>query len=127
MVKYLLDTNAVSDYFLGLLPPANIKFLDSVVDKIPNISVITQIELLSWRSDSDTEQKVRSFVRDCRVLEISPKVVANCVAIRKSRKIKTPDAIIAATALANNFTLITNNEADFINIKGLKLVNPRKG
>ncbi len=37
-----------------------------------------------------------------------------------------PDAIIAATALAQGLTLITNNEKDFNNIKGLKIVNPFK-
>lgn len=37
---------------------------------------------------------------------------------------KTPDAIIAATALANDFTLITRNIKDFKNIEGFKLVNP---
>jgi len=53
-------------------------------------------------------------------------VINQCVAIRKNKKIKTPDAIIAATALADNFTIITNNEKDFANISGLKFVNPHK-
>ena len=52
--------------------------------------------------------------------------IAQCVNIRKGKKIKTPDAIIAATALAYSFTLITNNEKDFAKIKGLKIINPRK-
>ncbi|MCF8381671.1 MAG: PIN domain-containing protein [Bacteroidales bacterium] len=44
----------------------------------------------------------------------------------KSKKIKTPDAIIAATAMVHGCTLITNNEKDFNNIKGLKIANPFK-
>jgi len=48
------------------------------------------------------------------------------VNIRRNKKVKTPDAIIAATALAHGFTLITNNEKDFNSIKGLKIVNPFK-
>ncbi|WP_409017754.1 PIN domain-containing protein [Dyadobacter sp. CY323] len=47
-----------------------------------------------------------------------------CVNLRKQRRIKTPDAIIAATALANNFTLVTDNEKEFTNIPKLKIVNP---
>ena len=47
-----------------------------------------------------------------------------CVKVRKGKKIKTPDAIIAATALANGYTLITNNITDFKNIPGLKIPNP---
>lgn len=40
--------------------------------------------------------------------------------------VKTPDAIIAGTALTFNYTLITNNEKDFASIKGLKIINPYK-
>jgi predicted nucleic acid-binding protein len=57
---------------------------------------------------------------------ISANVIAHCVALRKGKKIKTPDAIIAATALAYGYILITANEKDFANIKGLKLINPYK-
>lgn len=66
------------------------------------------------------------FIADSIVLDINPDVIAHCVTLRKSKKIKTPDAIIAATALANGFTLITANERDFANIKGLKISNPHK-
>lgn len=44
--------------------------------------------------------------------------------LRRERKIKTPDAIIAATAIAFGFTLVTNNEKDFKKIDGLSIVNP---
>jgi len=37
---------------------------------------------------------------------------------------KTPDAIIAATAMSHGLTLVTNNERDFTNIKGLNVINP---
>lgn len=60
------------------------------------------------------------------ILGINQDVITQCVSLRKSKKIKTPDAIIAATALAYGYTLITNNEKDFANIKGLKVVNPYK-
>jgi predicted nucleic acid-binding protein len=53
-------------------------------------------------------------------------VVKRCIEIRRNRKIKTPDAIIAATALAKNYTIITNNEKDFAHIEGLKIINPHK-
>jgi predicted nucleic acid-binding protein len=44
----------------------------------------------------------------------------------KAKKIKTPDAIIAATAIALNAILLTNNEKDFQGIKRLKVLNPQK-
>jgi predicted nucleic acid-binding protein len=34
------------------------------------------------------------------------------------------DSVIAGTAIAHGLTLITNDEKDFNNIKGLKIINP---
>ena len=99
-------------------------FMDKVIDATPNLSIITQIELLCWKADHATELLVQNFIYDSTVLDISADVVNRCVKLRKVKKIKTPDAIIAATALAYNYTLITNNEKDFNNIKGLKIINP---
>ncbi len=98
--------------------------MDDVVDAIPNLSVITRIELLCWNTDAQTEQRVQNFIADSVILNISEKVIRYCVIIRKGKKVKTPDAIIAATALANNFTLITRNIKDFEKVDQLKLSNP---
>lgn len=126
MEQYIIDTNVVSDYFSASLPITGIQFMDSVIDSIPNLSIITQIELLCWMTDSNSEQKVKDFIVDSNVLDISSDVIIYCVNQRKGKKIKTPDAIIAATALAYNYTLITNNEKDFVYIEGLKIINPHK-
>lgn len=126
MERHLTDTNIVSDYFSLSLPTSSIAFMDSVVDGIPNISVITQIELLSWKTNEQITKNVIDFVNDSLIFNITPEIVATCVEIRIGKKIKTPDAIIAATALVNNFTLITNNEKDFVGIPNLKIINPHK-
>ncbi|MCO6498196.1 MAG: type II toxin-antitoxin system VapC family toxin [Chitinophagaceae bacterium] len=126
MEQYLMDTNVVSDYFSASFSVAGMALMDTAIDAVPNISVITQIELLCWNTDEATTQNVQNFITDSVVLDISPEIIAQCVALRKGKKMKTPDAIIAATALAYGFTLITNNEKDFANISGLKMVNPHK-
>ena len=43
---------------------------------------------------------------------------------KPGHKIKTPDAIIASTAIVNGLTLITRNTKDFKNIEGLKIIDP---
>ncbi len=116
----------VSDYFFASLPETGMVFLNTVIDAVPNLSVITQIELLCWQTDAITEQHVKNFIADSSILNITPDVIAHCVTLRKSKKMKTPDAITAATALANGFVVIIANEKDFINIKGLAIVNPHK-
>lgn len=126
MERYLIDTNVISDYLSASLPETGMNLMDNAIDAIPNISVITQIELLCWNTDDFTAENVKSFIADSVVLDIGPGVIVYCVALRKGKKIKTPDAIIAATALAYGYSLITANEKDFANIKGLKIVNPYK-
>jgi predicted nucleic acid-binding protein len=126
MEQYLIDTNIVSDYLSASFSTEAITLLDNAIDAIPNLSIITQIELLCWKIDNDIENKVKNFIADSIVLDISPEVISKCVSIRRDKKIKTPDAIIAATALAYGYTLITNNEKDFANISQLKIVNPWK-
>jgi len=126
MEQYLIDTNVVSDYFSASFSAAGMALMDTAIDAIPNISIITQIELLCWKTDAATEQNVQNFIADSIVLDITPGVITQCVNLRKGKKIKTPDAIIAATALAYGYTIITNNEKDFSNIKGLKIINPHK-
>jgi len=126
MAQYLIDTSSVSDYLSAAFSVKGTLFMDAAIDAIPNISVITQIELLCWKTDAATEQKIIDFIGDSIILDISPAVITQCVLLRKGKKIKTPDAIIAATALAHGYTLITGNEKDFANINGLKIVNPAK-
>ncbi len=126
MEQYLIDTNVVSDYFSSSFSAAGIAFMDVAIDATPNLSIIIQIELLCWATNAAIEQKVKDFIADSAVLDISTEVIDNCVLLRKGKKIKTPDAIIAATALAHDYTLITANEKDFANISGLKIVNPMK-
>ena len=124
MERYLIDTNVVSDYFSASLPATGLQFMDSIIDAVPILSVITQIELLCWKTDISNEQRVKDFISDSDILDITPDVILHCVNIRRNKKIKTPDAIIAATALAHNYTLVSNNDKDFKGIKGLKYVNP---
>ena len=125
MEHYLIDNNVISSYFSGLFPEKTIDFIADVIDRVPNISVITEIEALSWVSpDKNKEAVVKAFIDDANILQLSPDVIAQCINIRRSRKIKTPDAIIAATAIVHNLTLITS-DTDFNHIHGLKVINPK--
>ena len=65
MVKYLLDNNAISHFFSGLLSDIGMDFMSEVLDQTPNISVITQIEALSWiTEDKQKEDIVKAFIDD---------------------------------------------------------------
>jgi len=126
MGQYLIDNSAISNYFSGVFTEKGMDFMAEVLDQTPIISVITEIEALSWiNPDKSKEQIVKAFVQDATVLALTPPVVVQCVSIRRSRKIKTPDAIISATAIVHNLTLITS-DSDFVNINGLQVIDPSK-
>jgi len=44
--------------------------------------------------------------------------------LRKKKKIRLGDSLVAATALVHDESLVTNNVKDFDWIEGLKIVNP---
>ncbi|MFO7978759.1 MAG: type II toxin-antitoxin system VapC family toxin [Bacteroidales bacterium] len=126
MERYLIDSNVVSDYFSASLPERGLQFMDSVIDDVPNLSVISQIELLCWKTQPQKERGIREFIADSVIIDITPEVISFCVDIRRHRKVKIPDAIIAATALAFGYTLISSNDRDFHSVDGLKYLNPHK-
>ena len=98
---YLLDTNTVIFFCNSRLPNAS---KDLLINVNPAISVITNIELFASSKIPQKEQAVlEAFVSLCTVYsEIDPTIVAKAITIRQEYKTKLPDAIIAATALANN-------------------------
>lgn len=56
---------------------------------------------------------------------IDQSIADRVIEIRQRKKIKLPDAIIAATALENRCDFVTRNSADFKNIDpNLHVINP---
>ena len=45
--QYLIDNNVIAYYFSGEFSEKAMDFVAKVIDQIPNISVITEIEALS--------------------------------------------------------------------------------
>lgn len=122
--RYLIDSNTIIDLLEGLLSDKSKTFLFEV-DTI--ISIITQIEIFGYSKLSIEDNiKLNFFVKRATIYSIDQSIALKTISLRINHKIKLPDAIIAATALHHNLILITRNTADFINIKGLKLIDPYK-
>ena len=124
MGRYLIDNNVISNYFAGVFSANAMLFLTDVIDKTPNLSVIIKIEALSWRnSDVTKENIVKLFVQNSNIIPLSDIIVDECIQIRRNVRIKTPDAIIAATAIVHGYTLLTS-DLGFNRIPNLTVVNP---
>ena len=122
---YLLDTNAVINYLGDTLPARAMQFMNAIVDDNCNISVITKMETLGFAFKSIAEERTMvTFISGSNVLVINDEIVAKTIAIRKTKKIKLPDAIIADTALVYDFILISRNTSDFTSIQHLHVIDP---
>lgn len=101
-IDYMADTNALIYLLSGD------SCMKSYLANYIGLSVISEIELLSFPGiTSFEEQQIRFFIKDCTVLFLTENVKNKTIALRRSYKIKLPDAIIAATAIENNLQLIT--------------------
>jgi len=69
-------------------------------------------------------KKAERFVSYADVVNIDNEVAGRAVELMRGKSANLADAVIAATALINEYTLLTRNIDDFKKIKGLKLLNP---
>jgi predicted nucleic acid-binding protein len=121
---YVIDSNVVIDYLSGQLPRNAIAFMNGVINETPVISIMTQIEVLGFNNPPEIETFLNDFIGSSLVIPLNDDVVKTTIAIRKKNKIKTPDAIIAATAIVLDYPLITRNTSDFKKLDGLEIIDP---
>ena len=121
---YLLDSNAIIGYLAAKIPASGMETISAIVDQVPRISVISQIEVLRFNDTPENEKVLSDFVDSSIIYSLSTGIVQRTIELCKKSTIKLPDAIIAATALIEDLILITRNTDDFKNIPDLKLLNP---
>lgn len=103
-ISQVLDTNVVL-YHLG-------GRLSSPVGEGRNcVSIVTQLELLSYPNITPTEEaQIQSLLDDLTVVGLEPDICHSTVYLRRAYRLRLPDAIICATALALDATLLTNDK-----------------
>jgi len=117
---FLIDTNIVIYLSHRMLRTSDFAKGSSLY-----ISSMTYIEALGYPfSDKKTEKDMIELCESFERLFLTEEVEKQTILIRKSKKIKLPDAIISATAIVHNLTLVTHNSDDFKNISKLKILNP---
>jgi predicted nucleic acid-binding protein len=112
-MSHLFDTNALVYYFAGLTDD---DALHTLLGDSFKISIMTKIEFLGWRKhgeDAALLEKATDFLRHAVIFPLDDRIAERAIELRQQYKVKTPDAIIAATALVNDLTVITNNTRDF--------------
>ncbi|MEK7703174.1 MAG: type II toxin-antitoxin system VapC family toxin [Nitrospirota bacterium] len=117
--KFFLDTNAFIYFFEGRQ-----KITELVIRALTLcFSPISEIELLSTPHLTQAEiTQIKTFLLLCQPIELTSDVIEKTIAIRREYRFKTPDAIIAASALSLNIPLVSA-DTDFEKVVGLALVS----
>lgn len=99
----LLDTNIVL-YLLN----GEETLIPLLEEKNIFLSFISQLELLGSNNISaDDKLKIKQFISECTIIDITPGIKDFAIHIRQNYTIKLPDCIIMATSLWLNMPLIT--------------------
>ena len=119
--KFLIDTNVLLGFIGKILPEKGHETISKIVDTDFNISFINKIEILGHSSST---KELEEFVNTANILELSEPIIDTTINLRRSYKIKLPDALIAATALTKKLIVETRNTSDFKKINHLEIMNP---
>lgn len=106
-VKAVFDTNILIDYLNGVEEAKK----ELQLYKIRLISVISQIEVLVGVGDEE-EKLVRSFLSSFEVRDVTGRIAEEAVRIRKSTRMKVPDAIVYATGREEGCLVVSRNTKD---------------
>lgn len=105
----LLDSAILIDHFNGVA--AATRYIAKC--ESPAISVITWVEVVAGFRSPESEAEGRALLATFPLLPLSEPVAEETVRVRRSTRLKLPDAIILATARVHGMTLITRNTRDF--------------
>ncbi len=123
MIKYLSDTNVFSRVFKGDLAVTEfVENLEAVID------ATIYIECLKGSKSNQEKRLIKKVLDNFPLLPITPKISRRAIELidrySNSHGLLLGDALIAATALENDLTVVTYNVDDFKFIDGLKYLKP---
>jgi predicted nucleic acid-binding protein len=112
----LLDTDVLVDHLRG-------HRRINLVDPAWKISVVTRCELFAGRNTD--EPSLRRTLDQLGELLINRAIAELAGRIRRTAQLAVPDALIAATALEHDLSLMTRNRRHFERVPGLTLSAPQ--
>lgn len=114
MADLLVDTDVCIDHLEGVkrLPGRRTRLA---------YSVITRAELLA--GDPTHETAVRRLLAGMDEIVVDRRIAERAAALRR-HGLRMPDALIGATAIVHNVTLLTRNTAHFRKAPGLRVRSP---
>ena len=123
-MRRLLDTNVWIDAMSGE-PEATHALTIAITDEWCGFSAMTRLEVLSYSGLTASDiADWRTLLFGAVEVPISDVVIEEAARLRRTVRMKTPDAIIAATALLENAALVTRIAGDFRRVPNLNVIEP---
>lgn len=122
MESYILDTNSIIYFVKG--DAKTQEEIEKILlgRSLIYISSITEVELFSSADIPTLEVlEIENMLYYLTTVVLDSVLARKASVIRKEYGLKTPDAVIAATAIHTGSTLVTRNVKDFKKISGLKI------
>jgi predicted nucleic acid-binding protein len=115
-----LDTNVLIYYLDGV--PEIAATVDTLLVEQPRpfIATVTELEAFSFRFLTEEEViRIDRLIQSLSVILLDSYLARKAAELRRLYRMKTPDSIVAATALFTHSTLLTRNIKDFRKVSGL--------
>jgi toxin FitB len=137
-VKYLLDTCVVSELVNKIPDRSVVEWVDEQDSDYLHLSVVTIGEIqrgICKLGNSPRALKLQDWLNDDLIVKFDRRIIPIDVSVMEGwgrlmaglntmgLSLPIMDSLVAATAIAHGFTLVTRNIKDFEN-SGIKLHNP---
>jgi len=117
---YLLDSNIIIYYAEKQHDCLDVIFQEETL----YVSEITRLEVLGYHRIGTLKSLFEQLFQEFNIISISGIIIDKAILIRQQKSMSLGDAIICATALVNDLTIVTRNVKDFVWIEKLKVLNP---
>ncbi len=107
-MKAVFDTNILIDFLNGEAAASNeLALYDHRI-----ISIITYIEVLVGTGTAEEERLIRGFLSSFAVRGLSQSIADLAINLRKTYRLKIPDAVVYATARDAGCLMVSRNTKD---------------
>ena len=117
----LLDSNII----IYATEPNYVALRQFIRDNNPAVSLVSYVETLGYhRLSFEDKEFLEEFFEASEILPITSDIADCAVGLKQQRRMSLGDALIAATALQYNLTLVTHDTDDFDWITEITLLDP---
>jgi toxin FitB len=122
-MRWVLDSNVWIEAAAGV-PHATRALAQAAAADWCGYSSISRLEVLGFPNLTAAEESaLQVLLSQFHEIQISRAVIDRAIHLRQQVRIKSPDAIVAASAIIEQAELVTRNVADFQQISGLAVIN----